>query len=101
MKGAYDPRNRRNNDILARVDDSDGIQVLADALRMAPDDSPSELMMPGGPTFVFLQQRDVVVESVFVDGLLRCAQWEGDRPLAKPERATSWLDQHVPNWRLA
>lgn len=92
---SYDARHRDDNDVIGQEDDSESIGALTRALD-AVDADDAALMTPGGPSVVFLRDRQPLAVVTFLSpNFVRCSQlWTFDRRLRSPESLTRWLTEH-------
>ena len=90
----YDAHRRRSNDVLASVSDRESIVEVVDALAAEPTDH--AWMTPGGPSLVFLADREVLLVATWLPpDHVRCPQlWSLDAQLARPDRLERWLLTH-------
>ena len=96
VRGAsYDPRNRKNNEVLATVTDMEAIADLFEALRAMLSDT--ALMTPGDPTIVLLEDRRVLAAITCKSFRYVCCpgQWDLDAHVTDPRRLRAWLTRHV------
>jgi hypothetical protein len=97
VRGAvFDPRRRRNNEVLARLDDDAFLADLRVALRVGDTSEEAAWAMTGDPTFA-LHAADAYLGCVSLLGVgwLRSELLPWDAPLREPDHLATWLERHV------
>ncbi len=94
----YDAARRKQNEVLARIEDSGSRSTLIDALEIGPSDL-LDIMGPAEVTLAFLDGHKLIA-SVGLHGVerpthVRSSHLGADVPLRAPDKLASWLTSHT------
>lgn len=91
----FDPRRRKNNQVLATSSDASDVSALVAALRVRELHEQAALMTPGHPTLAFFDGNGRYLTHVISLGEhLRWHEFPFDAPLADPLALRTWLAAH-------